>query len=52
MRFRLIGRLGPIFRAKHYYRAAGVIPTVVGISECGKWQTTARVEDIDLVADC
>ena len=51
MRFRLIGRVAPIFRATRVYYAAGFIPTVVGISEDGLLTTTARIADIDLVPD-
>lgn len=51
MRFTLISRPTLIFKAIKIYKAAGFIPSVVGVSECGRWTTTARIEDVNLVAD-
>ena len=44
--FRLIGRTN-IFRAIKVYDAAGFIPSVVGISLDGKFQTVARIVDVE-----
>lgn len=43
--FKLIGRT-TVFRAVRFYDAAGFIPSVVGVSECGGYTTTARVADV------
>lgn len=43
--FRLIGR-ATVFRVTREYLAAGFIPSVVGVSLDGKWQTHARVVDV------
>lgn len=52
MQFTLIGRPhGPIFRVVRAYKAAGSIPSYYGISLDGKWQTCARVADVDIVPD-
>lgn len=51
MRFTLIGRPTMVFVAVKTYNAAGFIPSVVGVSECGRYTTCARVEDVNLVAD-
>lgn len=50
MLFKLIGR-DMTFRAVHRYNAAGFIPSVVGISTCGKFRTVARIEDVEILAD-
>jgi hypothetical protein len=42
--FKLLGRT-VIFRAVKLYDAAGFIPSVVGVSLDGKYQTVARVAD-------
>ena len=44
--FTLVGRTGPKFRVVKVYKAAGVVPSVVGHSLDGKQQTHARIEDI------
>ena len=49
MRFKLISH-GMIFKLVRRFDYFG-IPCVYGVSENGKWQTTARVEDVDLVVD-
>lgn len=49
--FRLIGRTGPVFRMTEYVDVLGFIPCVKGVSLCGRWQTIARIEDVELVAD-
>lgn len=51
MRFTLIGRPGMIFQTVRTYLAAGCIPSVYGVSICGRYQTYARIADVDLVAD-
>lgn len=51
MRFTLIGRPTMVFKAVKTYKAAGFIPSVVGVSECGRFTTCARIEDVELVAD-
>ena len=52
MQFTLNSRpQGPVFRVVRQYRAAGFIPSVYGVSLDGKFQTCARIEDVDLVAD-
>lgn len=43
-KFRLIGRT-TVFHGAYCYLAAGFIPTIVGISEDGRYMTTARVVD-------
>ena len=44
-KFRLIGNTTSFSVAKEYL-AAGFIPSVVGISQCGRKQTCARIADI------
>lgn len=51
MRFTLISRPTMIFVAVKTYKAAGFIPSVVGVSECGRYTTCARIEDVNLAAD-
>ena len=51
MLFTMIGRAGMVFRATHFYRAAGFIPSVNGVSLDGRFMTTARMDDIEIVAD-
>ena len=51
MRFTLIGRPTLIFKTVKVYQAAGCIPSVYGVSECGRFTTCARIADVDLVAD-
>ena len=45
MKFRLI-RTATVFIVAKEYLAAGFIPSVHGISLCGKKQTCARIADI------
>ena len=51
MLFKLIDHTGPVFRAVKFYKAAGFIPSVTGHTLDGKLQTTARMEDIDIIPD-
>lgn len=51
MRFTLISRPTMVFKAVRTYLAAGFIPSVYGISECGRFTTCARIDDVNLVAD-
>lgn len=51
MHFTLIGYPTLIFKTVKVYKAAGFIPSVVGISLDGTKQTVARIEDVNLVAD-
>lgn len=43
--FRLIGRTTR-FTAVYEYLAAGFIPAVYGVTDCGKYSTQPRIEDI------
>ena len=43
--FRLEGR-AMIFNLIKEYDAAGFIPSVLGVSVCGRYQTCARIADI------
>jgi hypothetical protein len=45
-KFKLIGRPSIIFNVVKEYLAAKTIPSVKGISECGKYQTYARIADV------
>ena len=45
--FSLISRPGLIFRVVRVYMAAGFIPSVYGISLCGKRCTVARLADVN-----
>lgn len=49
-KFTLIGYPTLIFRVIKRYNAAGFIPSVVGVSECGTKKTTARIVDVLEVA--
>ena len=49
-RFRLKGRAAE-FIVHHDYHAAGVIPAVVGRTPDNRFQTAARVEDIDWIEE-
>lgn len=40
---------GKVFNVVKFYEAATVIPAVHGISEDGKYETFARIEDVDAV---
>ena len=40
---------GMVFLETKRYEAAGFIPSIHGVSLCGRYQTTARIADIDLV---
>lgn len=51
MLFTLIGRPTMVFRVVKQYKAAGFIPSVIGVTLDGKYQTAARIEDVNIVAD-
>ena len=51
MRFALISRPTLVFKAVRLYRAAGFIPSVCGVSECGRYATCARIEDVNILPD-
>ncbi len=44
--FTLIGRPTLRFQLLRAFKACGVIPCVYGVTECGRYQTTARVADV------
>lgn len=44
-KFRLIGRT-TVFVAIKFYQASGFIPAVIGRTEDGRFQTTAREADV------
>ena len=48
--FRLIGRT-TVFRVTREYKAAGFIPSVVGVTTDGTHQTVARVADVIFLED-
>ena len=50
MQFRLIGH-GKVFRVVRQFTMLGYVRCVYGISLDGRWQTTARIVDVDIVAD-
>lgn len=50
MLFKLIGR-ETVFRVVKRYDAAGFIPAVIGVTLDGKFQTAARIEDVEIVPD-
>lgn len=50
MRFTLIGRPTLIFTTVKVYKAAGIIPSVYGVTADGR-TTCARIEDVNIVAD-
>ena len=51
MRFTLISRPTLIFKAVKLYNAAGFILSVVGVSECGRFTTCARIADVHTIAE-
>lgn len=44
-KFRLIGQTTK-FKVVRFYKAAGFIPSVVGVTEDGKFMTCARIADV------
>lgn len=46
--FKLIGHT-TVFRETLQYLAEGSIPTIVGVSLCGRFRTCARIIDVDFV---
>jgi len=42
---------GKVFNVVKFYHAATVIPAVHGITEDGKYEPFARVEDVDAVVE-
>ena len=49
-KFKLLSRTN-IFIVKKEYLAAGFIPSVQGISLCGKYQTFARIVDVEFITE-
>ena len=46
--FKLISR-DLVFNVVKFYNAAGFIPSVKGVSVCGRYQTCARIVDVENV---